>query len=84
MKASIHSTGITCGDLTLLAYAMHMVETAHSDAAKQLFQSYVQAELRRFGERPFSPVGRREEVVGDRLAGKGLLTDTSAGYARDG
>ncbi len=38
---------LTMDDLRLLAYVQHMADTAQSDAARHLFQEYMELEKRR-------------------------------------
>ena len=37
--------GLTLGDLRLMAYAQHMAQTAQSEAARRLFETYVEHEM---------------------------------------
>jgi hypothetical protein len=41
-------TGVVAtGDVSLLAYAQHMAKTARSEAAKRMFEAYVEQERQR-------------------------------------
>jgi hypothetical protein len=65
MKGTTTSATFAPGDLTLLAYAMHMVETARSAPAKRLFMAYVDAEVRRLGTERLLPAA---DDKGDNVA----------------
>jgi hypothetical protein len=63
MKMAVGPLNVAPGDLALLAYAVHMAETALSEPAKRLFESYVEQECRRVaGARPSSAGARRQEL----------------------
>lgn len=47
MDAMLQTRVLSTSDLSLLAYAQHMADTARSDAAKNLFESFVQKEIQR-------------------------------------
>lgn len=46
MHKTVQPQAFTTSDVSLLAYAQHMVATARSDAARNLFASFVEQEKR--------------------------------------
>ena len=46
MAEQLQTRTLTMPDLSLLAYAQHMVATAQSLAAKRMFEAFVEQELR--------------------------------------
>ena len=61
MDAMLQARGLANGDLALLMYAQHMMKTARSDAARQLFEAFVQRERERL------ETGGGTQEVGGRL-----------------
>ena len=47
MGATVQTFALATSDLSLLAYAREMAETARSDDAKHMFEEYVELESRR-------------------------------------
>lgn len=48
MSSAMQASSLpTMDDLRLLAYVQHMAETAQSDAARHMFQEYMELEKRR-------------------------------------
>lgn len=69
MKLAIDPLNVAPGDLALLAYAVHMAETARTDPAKRLFESYVELERRRFNAGLFLQAETRSQEAS--VAGNG-------------
>ena len=72
MDAMFQTKGLATSDLSLLAYAQHMADTARSDAAKQLFEAFVQQErqwLEASGGLRFSVVGDPGPTTDRRIEG---------------
>ena len=63
MKMAVGPLNVAPGDLALLAYAVHMAETARTEPAKRLFESYVELERRRFNTGPFLRAGTRSQAA---------------------
>jgi hypothetical protein len=51
---------VDCHDLSLLAYALHMAETARSDAARNLFEAYAKQEQQRLAAGGWLPAASAE------------------------
>ena len=49
LSGALQAVALTMDDLRLLVYVQHMAETAQSDAARHMFQEYMELEKRRLG-----------------------------------
>jgi hypothetical protein len=47
LSGAMHISPVTTDELRFLTYVQHMAETAQSDAARHMFQEYMQLEKRR-------------------------------------
>jgi len=73
MNAMFQTKTLDASDLSILAYAQHMADTARSDAAKNLFESFVQQEIQRLkasGGLCFSVVGKPQSKSDRRIEGE--------------
>jgi hypothetical protein len=69
MKLAIDPLNVAPGDLALLAYAVHMADTARTESAKRLFATFVELERRRFNTGPLLQAGTRSQAAS--VAGEG-------------
>ena len=70
MNAILQTRVWATSDLSLLAYAQHMADTARSDAAKKLFELFVLKEIQRLkvsGGLCFSAVGNPDPKSDHRI-----------------
>jgi len=73
MNAMFQTKTLDASDLSILAYAQHMADTARSDAAKNLFESFVQQEIQRLkasGGLCFSVVVKPQSKSDRRIEGE--------------